>query len=317
MGISAPGTNGTFASNRQLAGMSLSGKLKRYLDIIERVRHRPTFAELLDHLREQGHALSERTLQRDIEDVRTDLGVELIYDRPLNRYHLDESELQRSHVMPLLERAVLGEILGGDGGAIREASAHVVMERNGALQGLQHWGSLLRAINGRFRVSIGYCRFRSDEPHTFRMRPFFLKEYAGRWYVLGIAEGYKDPISLGLDRIQQVEVSNKRFAVKDRERVMDHYLHVIGVDASPGKVERVVLLFTPLQGRYVQTLPLHHSQQVLKDDKKGLLVELLVQPNYEFRQELLGMAESVKVLEPASLAKAIAKAHKAAAKRYK
>jgi predicted DNA-binding transcriptional regulator YafY len=297
--------------------MSLSGKFKRYLDIIEKVRRRPTFSELFAYLRDLGHALSERTLQRDIEEIRTDLGVDIVYDRPNNRYHLDEAELDRGHVIPLLERAALGEVLGGEQDGIRKAAPHVLMERNGTLQGLQHWGTLLRAIDQRFRINLRYRTYRSEEVRTFRMRPFFLKEYAGRWYVLGMADGYEDPISLGLDRILEVEVTAKRFAQKDRQRVEDHYLPVIGVDASPGRTQRVLLQFTPLQGNYVRSLPLHHSQQVVKEDKQGLLVELHVQPNHELQQELLAMAERVKVLEPASLAKAIAKAHKAAAKRYK
>jgi predicted DNA-binding transcriptional regulator YafY len=89
------------------------------------------------------------------------------------------------------------------------------------------------------------------------------------------------------------------------------------VDASPGKVERVVLRFTPLQAKYVKALPMHPSQKVVKEDKDSAVIELLVQPNRELHNELLAMGEGVRVLEPASLAKAIAKAHKAAAKQYK
>lgn len=297
--------------------MSFQGKLKRFLLILEQVKHAPTFAQIQEELHQHGFELSARTLQRDIEQIRVELGLEVTYDRDSNTYHLPPARDGRHSVMPLLERAVLGELLAGSGTDLRSAADHVIMERNGTLQGLQHWGALLRAIRERRWVEIAYHRFQKEEGRDFRMRPFLLKEYGGRWYVLGLADGYANPISLGLDRITSVTLTQKRFAAADRPKVEAFYAHIIGVDASPGKVERVVLRFTPLQAKYVKALPMHPSQKVVKEDKDSTVIELLVQPNRELHNELLAMGEGVRVLEPASLAKAIAKAHKAAARQYK
>jgi predicted DNA-binding transcriptional regulator YafY len=72
-----------------------------------------------------------------------------------------------------------------------------------------------------------------------------------------------------------------------------------------------------LQGKYVKALPLHRSQNVIKDDDESVVVELLVQPNQELEQELMALGDRVRVLEPTALARSIAKAHKAALKQYK
>ncbi len=296
--------------------MSFHGKLKRFLLILEHVKHTPTFAQLQEHLHQHGFELSTRTLQRDIEQIRVELGLEIGYDRIHNTYHLPTGSGHQS-VLPLLERAALGELLAGSGNDLRSAADVVVMERNGVLQGLQHWGVLLRAIRDRRWVEIRYQRFQKEEGSTFRMRPFLLKEYSGRWYVLGLADGYDNPISLGLDRITGLVTTAKRFAATERANVEAFYTHVIGVDASAGKVERVVLRFTPVQAKYVKALPLHPTQKVVKEDRESTVIELLVHTNRELHNELLAMGDGVRVLEPATLVKAIAKAHKAAAKQYK
>ena len=79
-----------------------------------------------------------------------------------------------------------------------------------------------------------------------------------------------------------------------------------------GKAERVVLRFTPLQGKYMLALPLHASQRVLRNDAEDCVVELCVMPNIELRQELLSLGSAVEVLEPESLAEAIREEHRKA-----
>ncbi len=293
--------------------MSFQGKLKRYLLILERVRSAPTFAQLLDHLEQHGFPISARTLQRDIEQVRVELGFEILYDRDTNAYMLPDADDDRALVMSLLERAVLGELLSASHGSIRKVSAHVHMERSGALLGMGHWAGLLRAIEERRELDIHYQRFQEEAERTFRMRPVLLKEYRARWYVLGSAKDYRDPIALGLDRILEFRSTGQRFSARERDAVEAHYAHVVGVDAAPGKPQRVVLRFTPLQGRYVKALPLHDSQRVLQDDKAGCVVELYVMPNHELKQELLGLGSSVEVIEPRTLADAIRNEHRKAA----
>ncbi len=295
--------------------MSFQGKLKRYLLILEKLRSQPTFAQLIRHLSEHDMDVSERTVQRDIEQIRIDLGLEIAYDRNTNTYLLPEDDDGHEQLLPLLERAVLGEMLGGDGHAIRDASPHVVMERQGTMQGLRHWAQLLRAIQERRWVKLEYKRYQVDIIKEHKLRPALLKEYHGRWYVIGLSEDKKDPVAFGLDRIQQLHVMAKKFGVLEMD-VKDAYEYVIGVDRSTKGPVRITLRFTPEQGKYVKALPLHSSQHVVRDDAKAVEVVLVVAPNYELQQEILGMGDKVKVLEPSSLAKEIKEKHQRAAKQY-
>ena len=102
--------------------MSLPSKLKRYLLILEKIQRQPSFAVLHDHLAEHGFELSHRTLQRDLERLRIDLGIEVEYDRPNNVYRIAEPNEEHDTVLQLLERAQLLELVGDDPKRVRANS---------------------------------------------------------------------------------------------------------------------------------------------------------------------------------------------------
>ena len=63
----------------------------------------------------------------------------------------------------------------------------------------------------------------------------------------------------------------------------------------------VTLALAPLQGRYVQTYPLHAFQRVLSQSATATRIRLHVYDTHDLRMELLSMGEEVEVLAPASL----------------
>ncbi len=66
--------------------MSLQGTIKRYFLIVSLVRQnqRPSLAEILDMLHSEGFEISKRTLDRDIEDIRNEFGIELVCKHSVN-----------------------------------------------------------------------------------------------------------------------------------------------------------------------------------------------------------------------------------------
>lgn len=297
--------------------MSYRGKLKRYWLILERLQQAPSMAEIIDHLNDHGFEMSQRTVERDLEELRDDFGVEVVYDRASNTYGISEElTLDLPGLMHMLERVQLLELVQEGKQGLRELHRYVHFEALGQLRGIQYLGPLLQAIRLRREVRILYRKFSDDRAKVHRMRPHQLREFHGRWYVLGPTTKHARPIALGLDRMEEVEVTAKRFKRKDGD-LEALYDHSIGVDTSPNKPERVVLHFHPQQAPYVKALPLHRSQEILKDDGRGLTVSLHVMVNFELRQIILGHGSLVKVLEPRHLARDIRKAHQDAAAHYK
>lgn len=296
--------------------MSYQGKLKRYLLILDRLQRPASFVELRSHLEDHGFELSPRTLQRDLEEIRVELGIEVAYERGANHYTVHKGKEDHAGVLLLLERAQLMELVSASGKGLRELHRLVRFEDLGRLRGIQHLAPLLRAIRERREVLVTYRKFQGDGEKDHRVQPHLLKEYHGRWYLLARSAKHPQPIALGLDRMERLAVQRTKFTRKGDE-VAGSYDHVIGVDASPGKPERIVLRFDPVQAKYIKSLPLHPTQQVEKEDKNGVTISLFVMPNAELQQQVLGWGASVQVLEPKSFAKAIRQAHKAAVGRYK
>ncbi|MCL4281829.1 MAG: WYL domain-containing protein [Flavobacteriales bacterium] len=296
--------------------MSHRGKLKRYLLLLERLQHAPSLNDLLDHMQEHGFRLSSRTLQRDLNDLRDEFGAQVIYDRTTNTYAVAEDLVaDMPGLLQLLERGQLLDLVHSGNKGMAELHRHVHFEGLGQLRGIQHLPPLLRAIRERRAVEVTYRKFHADKAKTYRLHPHLLKESQGRWHVLGPTTQHGHPIALGLDRIEGLQVLPTRFTRKEIE-LATLYDHTIGVDTSPGRPERIVLLFNATQAQYIEALPLHPSQQVEQKDKNGTVISLFVMPNFELRQIILSMGASVRVLEPMHLAKAIRQAHRDAAALY-
>jgi predicted DNA-binding transcriptional regulator YafY len=54
---------------------------------------------------------------------------------------------------------------------------------------------------------------------------------------------------------------------------------------------------------YIETKPLHHTQEVIERNDKGIIISLRVKLNYELEKELLGFGEGICVLQPLQLQK--------------
>ena len=66
--------------------MSQQGTIKRYYLIIEKVKGKtfPSFLEIKECLSQEGFQISDRTVQRDFEQIRLEFGVEISYNRLKN-----------------------------------------------------------------------------------------------------------------------------------------------------------------------------------------------------------------------------------------
>ena len=67
----------------------------------------------------------------------------------------------------------------------------------------------------------------------------------------------------------------------------------------------MILKFNLKNAPYVKTKPLHHSQQILREDENGMIVRIDVIPNFELEREILGFSECVEVLGPRNLKRLI------------
>jgi predicted DNA-binding transcriptional regulator YafY len=125
-----------------------------------------------------------------------------------------------------------------------------------------------------------------------------LKEYQNRWYVVGIIGVFNEFRTFGIDRIENLEIKTETFKPDKKMNPIEMFNKTIGLVYSENTAQTIVLSFTPTQGKYIKTLPLHSSQKTLIDDEKECRISLEVVPNYELTQQILKHGETVKVIEP-------------------
>ena len=134
---------------------------------------------------------------------------------------------------------------------------------------------------------------------------------------MGIIGGTKEFRTFGIDRMLNLEIKEDIFQPVSGINPLELFENTVGLSYSYNKLEEVILSFTQLQGKYVKTLPLHKSQVILEDHEKELRVKLKIIPNYEFKQKILMLGETVKVIKPKWLVDDIKKSVQATLKKYK
>ncbi|RYG41071.1 MAG: WYL domain-containing protein [Chitinophagaceae bacterium] len=165
---------------------------------------------------------------------------------------------------------------------------------------------ILQAIVQRQALKIIYKGFgREEKDHT--VSPYLVKEYRNRWYLIGYSSKAENVLVMAFDRIVSLKKAKEKYTDTPGFEPEDFFKYSLGITQIHGaKPEQVVLEFTAKQAPYIISQPLHHSQETISDNDKGLRVQLTVYLTAELRMMILSYGSQVRVLEPASLKKEIA-----------
>ena len=167
-------------------------------------------------------------------------------------------------------------------------------------RGLEHLNGILHAIQNKKKISFNYTKYWDEIPQKRVLEPYALKEFRYRWYLLANEKNGKDfqIKTFGLDRISDFEISNSSFK-KENFNPNEVFQNSFGIISTLHETpEEIVISFTPHQGKYIKSLPLHHSQEILIDDANELRVKFNLIPTFDFEQELLQHSEHLKIISP-------------------
>jgi predicted DNA-binding transcriptional regulator YafY len=193
-----------------------------------------------------------------------------------------------------------------------QAAEVIQFEQAETVRGQEFLTDLFNAAMHRHKVSFHYLNYRTEDVSSRTLHPYLLKEYANRWYVIGLDEDKNDYRVFGLDRISDLVVSKDPFSRKKRFKPANYFKHSIGITA-PAEEEpvEVILRCNALLTKYLESQPLHASQRIT-----GNTVTLKVIPTYELNEKLIGFGNQVKVIAPPTLMEEVKHAHLAALKQY-
>ncbi len=172
----------------------------------------------------------------------------------------------------------------------------------------QRWLTIItEAMRTNKVLRITYKGFEHDKEMTFDVEPYWLKVFSRRWYLtarspyLSEKDGKDTYRTYALDRIYDVEKTERNFEMKGDFDAEKFFADYYGVTVTDGPVERVLIKAIELQPEYLRTLPLHPSQRELESDDDYTIFEYHLKPNFEFYQLLLSQTDLIEVLEPESL----------------
>jgi predicted DNA-binding transcriptional regulator YafY len=123
--------------------------------------------------------------------------------------------------------------------------------------------------------------------------------------------------SFAFDRLTELEINKKRFQPQQNFDVNEYYQFCFGIiSPSDHELQEVILSFDPFQGKYIKSLPLHETQEVLVDDEREVRIKLKIYMTHDFLMEILSHGENVKVIKPESLITSLKCSYKNALSQY-
>lgn len=299
--------------------MSVRQTIIRYIQILNKLRKSPSSFKEIDHyltlqsnLYDEKFNVSKRQFQRDLKDISSIFELEINYDFTNGVYRINEEELsevskRRIEAFDLFNIFKLEENIPD----------FIYLEKRRPL-GTENLFDLFYAVKNKSIVNFTYQKFWESDSSRRTVDPLGLKEFKNRWYF--IARDHKDGRikSFALDRLTNLETTNKTFIYPANYNIEEDYRFCFGIiNSTDFKPQEIILSFDPVQGKYIKSLPLHETQQILVDNSVELKIKLTVYITYDLIMEILSFGRYVKVVEPKSLANEIEVALKQAYDQYK
>jgi predicted DNA-binding transcriptional regulator YafY len=291
--------------------MSKREILLRYNLIINKLRNKPATFKVIEDYLERESELQEykltvciRTFTRDLDDIRLLFNISIEYDFSKKVYFInDEGQPEVNNRM--LEAFDTFQALN-----ISDGLSNYIHFEKRKPQGTENLHGLLHSIKNRYLIKFDYQKFWDSEATHRKAEPYALKEFKNRWYIL--AKDLKDNKikTFALDRLTKLETTAKKFNYPSNYNVEEHYKYCFGIISPNGqKPEEVILSFKPFQGKYLKTLPLHQTQEVILDNEEELQLRLKLCVTHDFLMELLSFGDQVKVLQPQGLVNELKKTY--------
>ncbi len=322
----------------------------RYRAIDYRLRKKPypQLEELIDFVSGKlDNPVSKRTIQLDLQEMRynqnLNFNAPIIYNKAERTYRYSEENYSISNLpvtadelhgldfaISILDQFKHLPAIKEFEDAIRKIASTVKLNKEArgeadyihldkpfVFKGIEFVEPVLRAISEKRILKFTYQKHGSDNISQNFLEPYLIKEAKNFWYVIGRRVNSKEKkiLTFALDRIHDLQLTEETFDPKKIDR-KNFFKNVVGVTIGGGKPEKVILSFTPIQGKYIKTIPIHQSQKILKDTKNELRISLNVVINHELKMQLLSYGEQVKISEPRGLKKEIKNTAKEMLRQY-
>ena len=280
-----------------------------------------TFEEIANEWRDANanqdeDELDKRTFHRYRENIQSQFGITVECDKSDGyRYYLKRDPIDNDDVtewmLSSLRLASLGDMLKFHNKVMLDTPPY----------NTEYLDDILAAIDKQYLLKFKYVSGFGAESDIV-LQPAFVRYFKQRWYVIGVkkqsetteekedaeVDEKKLVRCLPFDRISFLKLICEKHPLPAKmkkfltpEYYFEDCFGIYRMEDVP--VEKIrIRAFYP-EYNYIEEVPLHESQQKVKESKDGMYREysLTVRPSRDFLQELLWHGRNIIVLKPESL----------------
>ena len=183
--------------------------------------------------------------------------------------------------------------------------------------GHRHLTSIMEAMTENREIKIQYQKYTSAESDSYTLRPYAVKEFAKRWYIVAYCIERKGLRVYGLDRIRHLELTGESFRMPKNFDVDESFSTSFGIYIPEEKGRTITFRTSPTDARFLRDLPLHSSQREISSDGESVTFSIFVCPNKALVMEFCKYGSGLEVLSPEDIRTQVAEEHRKAAEKYK
>ena len=316
----------------------------------DKMKTHPSKEELLVACRDEYGVRSVSTIEKDLKAMRLEFDAPILYSKKFNGYFYedesfqlisassrltDENLLALGFVEELLEEfrdmPIFGEFSDAvdkvlDGLEItrkfnddkKSVGKFIKFDKSPYNKGSDILSRLIESITEQKVISFDYKKFNSETPKNYILHPYLLKEFNNLWYLIGYIEDYKEVRTFGIDRIEDFWRLSQSIIAPQKVGFNSEsfFSNCYGITALDGKSEEIILSFSPLQGNYIKTQPIHSSQKIITDNQNEFRISLDLVNNYELREKILSFGKNVEIISPNKLKQQLITEYKEVLQKY-
>lgn len=279
--------------------------LKRRIWLIETIQrfNHITLEELqsewLDSsMNEKHEELNRRTFFNDKNAIEDTLGIEIKYV-PGDGYNIPDKNDEGFNMGRIQDRLISSLSLTS---SVQDPQIRKRIHIQRESEGLKHMNIILDSMRRSETVKIRFKEFYETDYRLIEVKPYGLKFFDHRWYLVGPSAESNQILVYSLDKIDCIEQTKKNF-VYDRDFSMDAFFNdyygvVLYEDGKKIKPEFILLKVWKREVPYFRSLPLHHSQNEVKTSKSWSLFSYYMAPTWDIERRLLQCNDHVEVIEP-------------------
>ena len=278
--------------------MSKQGYIARYFNIVRKLSQQKycSFEDLERFLERQFEMLqiqddtlefnfSKRTLQRDIREIRNILGVDIMYSRSQRGYYIIQDNYSDDLFLKTLE-----EINSFSALKLTNSLESIVYLEKRKPKRSEFLPDIVQAIQGKKKIEFHYQKFGEEKETIRKVSPIAIREHNNRWYLIADDKGIVK--NFGLERMNKVKILSDKIDHDIQFSYDDKYKFAFGIIVpTDEKPEKIVLSVTKKQAEYLESLPLHESQQILETKNNEVLIGLELFLTDDFISEMKNLTK--------------------------